>query len=65
MKDVTGAGAVGPASVDVRSLLGARMASIRTGQDQRQSEGPDINPEQKTYEEDQELVAHGFMRTIS
>ena len=41
------------------------MASIRTGQDERQGEGPDRTPDKQTYHEDQEFVAHGIVRTIS
>jgi hypothetical protein len=48
-----------------RCFRGAKVASIRTGQDERQGEGPDTTPEQKTYDEDQELVAHSIVRTIS
>ena len=46
-------------------FCGYRVASIRTGQDERQGEGPDTTPEQKTHDEDQEFVAHGIVRTIS
>ena len=49
----------------VAGFPGPRMASLRTGQDERQGKGPDTTPEQKTHNEDQELVAHGVVRTIS
>jgi hypothetical protein len=41
------------------------VASIRTGEDERQDEGPHTTSEQKTYDEGKELIAHGVVRTIS